>query len=40
MKFWLQSLSENGFDVLGCDLNSNTISVDIPSDLKKVNLML
>lgn len=31
---------ENGFDVLGCDLNSNTISVDIPSDLKKVNLML
>lgn len=31
---------ENGFDVLGCDLNSNTISVDIPSDLKKVNSLL
>ena len=31
---------ENGFDILGCDLNSNTISVDNPSDLKKVNLML
>ena len=31
---------ENGFDILGCDLNSNTISVDIPSDLKKVNSLL
>ena len=34
---WIESASG---DVLGCELNSNTISVDIPSDLKKVNLML